>query len=70
VYFDADNATPELGAQFPSTALFPTILILVPYSVVANSLNVTATDVGHVTVEVVVAAFVVVLPLPEMSRAR
>lgn len=59
VYWEALNAIPLAVFQLPRAAIEPTILILVPYVVVTNSLNVTATEVQAEAAVVLVAAEVV-----------
>lgn len=60
VYWEALNATPLAVFQLPRAAIDPTILMFVPYVVVTNSLNVTATVEQAAAAVVLVAAEVVV----------
>lgn len=61
VYLLALNGTPFAVFQLPRAAIDPTILILVPYIVVTNSLNVTATEEQPVGAVVLVVGAVVLV---------
>lgn len=69
VYKEELSAIALLGDQEPSSEIDPASLMFWPYTVVAITLNVTATAVGVVhgaVVEVVFADVVVVVPLPDL----
>lgn len=59
VYSAADNATALPVAQLPNADMFPDILIVSPYEVVALSLNVTAIAVAAAQDALVVVVLVV-----------
>ena len=68
VYKEELNAIALLGDQEPSSEIDPASLMFWPYTVVAITLNVTATAVGvvhGVVVEVVFAEVVAVVPPPD-----
>jgi hypothetical protein len=62
VYCEAESATAEAGAQSPSAAIEPAILMVSPTTVSTSSSKVTSTDVAVVHEAVDVVVVVVVVP--------